>query len=100
MAFNLIFLFDRAQALRELATKLLGLGLPPPSIAATFDFEDARAALRYLQYGEATGKVVLSLEEERTSVCTLVSRLPCAPCRSERTFWPVVQDFKVSRTVS
>ena len=64
MAFNLIYLFDRAEALRELADELLGLGLQPPSVAATFDFEDAQAALRYLQSGEATGKVVLSLEDE------------------------------------
>ena len=64
MAFNLIYLFDQAEALRELAEELLGLGLPPPSVAATFDFEDAQAALRYLQSGEATGKVVLSLEDE------------------------------------
>ena len=62
MGFNLIYLFDQAESLKELAVELLDLQLPPPNIAATFDFEDAPTAIRYLQSGVATGKVVLELE--------------------------------------
>ena len=61
MAFNLIYLFDQAGALRELAEELLQLQLDPPKIAARFDFQDAQAAIRHLQSGVATGKVVLEL---------------------------------------
>lgn len=64
MGFNLIYLFEQIPALRDLASELLGLNLPPPRIAAEFGFEDAQAALRYLQSGEATGKVVLTLGED------------------------------------
>ena len=61
MAFNLIYLFDQAESLKELAVELLDLQLPPPNIAATFAFNDAPAAIRYLKSGVATGKVVLEL---------------------------------------
>ena len=61
MGFNLIYLFDQADSLKELAMELLDLKLPPPNIAAAFDFKDAPAAIRYLQSGVATGKVVLEL---------------------------------------
>ena len=63
MGFNLIYLFDQAESLRELALELLDLKLPPPTVAATFNFSEAQAAIRHLQSGTATGKVVLSLED-------------------------------------
>lgn len=61
MGFNLIYLFEQAPALRQIADELLGLGLPAPPVAAEFDFEDAPAAVRYLQSGQATGKVVMTV---------------------------------------
>lgn len=64
MGFNLIYLFEQTSAFRELANELLELKLPPPRIAAEFGFDDAQAAIRYLQSGEATGKVVLTVGEE------------------------------------
>lgn len=62
MAFNLIYLFEQAETLRGLAEELLELQLEPPNIAAAFNFEDAQAAIRHLQSGTATGKVVLEVQ--------------------------------------
>lgn len=64
MGFNLIYLFGQAAALKRLVDELLGLKIPAPNVAAVFGFEEAPAALRYLQSGEATGKVVLSLQDD------------------------------------
>ena len=63
MAFNLIYLFDQAESLKELAMELLDLQLPPPKLAASFDLKDAPAAIKYLQSGVATGKVILKLQD-------------------------------------
>ncbi len=63
MAFNLIYLFDQAESLRELAMELLDLQLPPPNIAASFNFKNASAAIKHLQSGVATGKVVLEFQD-------------------------------------
>lgn len=62
MAFNLIYLFNRAEDLKELAMELLSLHLQPPNVAASFDFKDAQKAIRHLQTGKATGKIVLNLD--------------------------------------
>lgn len=64
MGFNLIYLFEQVPAFRELANELLDLDLPPPKVAAEFGFDDAQAAIRYLQAGQATGKVILTLNQE------------------------------------
>ena len=64
MGFNLIYLFEQVAAFKELANELLDLDLPPPKIAAEFGFDDAQAAIRYLQSGEATGKVILTVDQD------------------------------------
>lgn len=61
MGFNLIWLWDQAEGMRRLYDELSELHPPPPLIGRTFPFEDAPAALRYLQSGSSVGKVILEI---------------------------------------
>ncbi|DBA72912.1 TPA: hypothetical protein ACH3X2_009870 [Trebouxia sp. C0005] len=61
MAFNLIWMFDKALELANLAAELQELHLPPPHVGETFSFDDAPSALRRLQSGKTVGKVVLEV---------------------------------------
>lgn len=61
MAFNLIWLWDRADRLARAYDRLAYLEKNPPFIGRRFGFADAPAALRYLQSGESIGKVVLEV---------------------------------------
>ena len=62
MGFNLIHMFERASELGQLVDELQRLQLPPPQVGERFAFHDAQAALRALQSGLTTGKVVLTIE--------------------------------------
>jgi synaptic vesicle membrane protein VAT-1 len=59
MAFNLIWLWDRADRLTSAYAQVSRVIQNPPFIGRRFDFADAPAALRFLQSGESVGKVVL-----------------------------------------
>lgn len=67
MAFNLIWMFDKALELANLATELQALHLPPPHVGETFSFDDAPSALRRLQTGKTVGKVVLEVGDNCTT---------------------------------
>ena len=62
MAFNLSYMFDRADLLREAMTQLLGWvetgSLPPPRVTP-YPFERVADAHRAIESGETTGKLVL-----------------------------------------
>jgi synaptic vesicle membrane protein VAT-1 len=59
MAFNLIWLWERAERLPEGYAALERLLPRPPHVGARFPFDQALAAMRQLQGGKTIGKVVL-----------------------------------------
>lgn len=59
MAFNLIWLWDKVDELSRLYRAMTPLLKEPPYVGKTFPFEEAPAALRFLQSGKNLGKVVL-----------------------------------------
>ena len=61
MAFNLIWLWDRVDRLSRAYDQLALLACKPPFVGQRFGFDEARAALRYLQSGDSIGKVVLEV---------------------------------------
>ena len=67
MGFNLIHMFDKAKELGQLVDDLQALNLPPPQVGERFEFENAQEALRKLQSGSTTGKVVLVDKHSTTS---------------------------------
>jgi len=61
MAFNLIWLWNRAERLPEACSELLRLHPGPPHVGSVLPFERAPEALRQLQSGGTIGKVVLTV---------------------------------------
>lgn len=61
MAFNLIWLWDRADRLTSMYERMADVVQRPPFVGRKFGFAAAPAALRYLQSGESIGKVVLEV---------------------------------------
>jgi len=61
MGFNLIWLWDQADRLASAYAVLARDITAPPRIGRRFPFEDAPAALRFLQSGQSVGKVVLEV---------------------------------------
>jgi len=59
MAFNLIWLWERAERLPEGYAALERLLPRPPHVGARFPFDRALEAMRLLQGGQTIGKVVL-----------------------------------------
>jgi alcohol dehydrogenase len=61
MAFNLIWLWERAERLPAAYAALERLAPRPPHVGATFPFDRAPDAMRRLQGGDTIGKVVLQV---------------------------------------
>lgn len=61
MAFNLIWLWDQVDRLPQAFAEIERLFQAPPLVGRRFPFAEAPAALRHLQSGESTGKVVLEV---------------------------------------
>lgn len=61
LGFNLIWLFDRADRLPAAISAALALSPEPPHIGARFSFDELPKALRVLQSGRTTGKVVIEV---------------------------------------
>ena len=59
MGFNLIYLWDRPDELREMANEILKMNLEKPYIGKVFSFENLIDALKYFQSGKSIGKVVV-----------------------------------------
>ena len=66
MAFNLIWLWDRPERLPEGYAALEQLLPRPPHVGARFPFDQALEAMRLLQGGKTTGKVVLQVASSGT----------------------------------
>jgi alcohol dehydrogenase len=61
MAFNLIWLWERAERLPESYAALERLLPRPPHVGARLPFDQAPEAMRLLQSGKTIGKVVLKV---------------------------------------
>ncbi|NEX22149.1 zinc-binding dehydrogenase [Thiorhodococcus mannitoliphagus] len=61
MGFNLIWLFERADRLPVSASAALALSPEPAHIGARFGFDEVPRALRTLQSGRTTGKVIVEV---------------------------------------
>jgi alcohol dehydrogenase len=61
LGFNLIWLFGRADRLPSATTSALALSPKAPHIGARFPFADVPSALRALQGGRTTGKVIVEV---------------------------------------
>ena len=59
MGFNLIYLWDRPDDLRKMASEILNMNLAKPHIGKVFSFKHLIDALRYFQTGKSIGKVVV-----------------------------------------
>jgi alcohol dehydrogenase len=62
MGFNLIWLWDQVDRLASAYQALARDITAPPLIGRRVAFDDAPAALRFLQSGESVGKVVLEVD--------------------------------------
>jgi alcohol dehydrogenase len=59
MAFNLIWLWDQVELMKELLADMMKVEITPPHVGHEFDFEEAHAAIDCLRSGKTIGKVVL-----------------------------------------
>lgn len=61
MAFNLIWIYERAEYLRKLLDEVIKLNLPKPIINHMYSFENLPVAVKALKSGKTTGKVVVKV---------------------------------------
>jgi len=61
MGFNLIYLWDRPDELKNMAEEILKMNLKRPYIGKVFSFKHLIEALRYFQTGKSIGKVVVKV---------------------------------------
>lgn len=62
MAFNLIWLWDQVELMKELLVDMMAVEITPPHVGHEFDFDEAHAAIDCLRSGKTIGKVVLLLD--------------------------------------
>lgn len=61
MGFNLIYLWDHPEELREMLNKIIDMKLKKPHIGKVFTFDKLISALKYFQTGKSIGKVVVRI---------------------------------------
>ncbi|MDJ1472398.1 synaptic vesicle VAT-1 family membrane protein [Xanthocytophaga flava] len=61
MAFNLIWIYEKAKLMQELWAEINVLKLPPPLIGHTFSFEQLPQALQLFQTGKTVGKIIVEV---------------------------------------
>ncbi len=61
MGFNLIYLWDHPEELREMLFKIISMNLKKPHIGKVFTFEKLIDALKYFQSGKSIGKIVVKV---------------------------------------
>lgn len=59
IGFNLIWLYHQSARFGRVVNELMEMNLPAPIVGATYDFEKLPDAIRALQSGKTTGKVVV-----------------------------------------
>ncbi len=60
MGFNLIYLWDHPEELREMLITIINMNLKKPHIGKVFTFDKLISALKYFQTGRSIGKVVVT----------------------------------------
>jgi alcohol dehydrogenase len=68
MAFNLIWIYEQKALMKEMLAEIEKLNLPAPIIGHRFDFSEMGKALTLFHSGRTTGKVVLNLVSQSSSV--------------------------------
>ncbi len=63
MAFNLIWLYEREEYLKNLLNELINLQLKKPTIGEVYSFKDLITGLKKYQSGKTVGKVVVRVDE-------------------------------------
>ncbi len=61
IGFNLIWLYHHTDKFKRVVGDLMALDLPATHVGATFDFDNLPSAIRALQSGQTTGKVVVTI---------------------------------------
>ena len=61
MGFNLIYLWDRPNELKNILFKILNMNIKPPHIGKVYPFDQLLEALRYFQTGKSIGKIVVKI---------------------------------------
>jgi alcohol dehydrogenase len=61
MAFNLIWLYEKKELMRELMKQIEELNLDPPLVGHQFKFEKLPDALKFFKTGKSTGKIVINV---------------------------------------
>ena len=61
MAFNLIWLWEQVELMKELLKEMMAIEISPPHVGHEFAFEQAHDAIDCLRSGKTIGKVVLLL---------------------------------------
>ncbi|HYC86745.1 MAG TPA: zinc-binding dehydrogenase, partial [Chryseosolibacter sp.] len=61
MAFNLIWIYQRSDLLKNLLGEIDTLSLPAPHVGHEFSFSEARKALEFFKTGSTVGKIVLNV---------------------------------------
>lgn len=64
MAFNLIWLWDQVELMKELLDTMMAIDIMPPHVGHEFSFNQAHEAIDCLRSGKTIGKVVLLLDEQ------------------------------------
>lgn len=62
MAFNLIWLWDQVELMKELLDTMMAIDITPPHVGHEFSFDQAHEAIDCLRSGKTIGKVVLLLD--------------------------------------
>lgn len=63
LGFNLIWLYDRVDMLKRFFCEVQALELPSPHVGTVLPFDRLKEAVRLLQSGTTTGKVVVAVEQ-------------------------------------
>lgn len=62
MGFNLIYLYEQTEMMREMLDRLQALNLKPQHVGQVFEFDKMHEAIRLFQQGKTVGKVVVSVQ--------------------------------------
>ncbi len=62
MGFNLIWLWEKKNELKNYFNEIQELDLPKPIVGKIFSFSDLNKAVQYLQSGKSVGKVVINIK--------------------------------------
>lgn len=62
MAFNLIYLFERAHLMHEYLQEVAKLNMGPPLVGHEFPFQDLHEAVRLFSTGKTVGKVIVKVD--------------------------------------